>query len=675
MKAIEPAIAIKKDSQLESVLRKTQVGYYLTLLLLVMSAVTLKAQDGELDTLYNQSGIQLLDWGGGINDHKFYAQELDFDSSDRAVVGGYVITIGASNYIAIVRLTTDGLLDTTFSTAGQYGPGIYTFSFPAEIERLHDLIIDSQDRIYCAGYSNDSLSFVSFRLLSNGTLDSTYADDGILQIPTCKVAQSIALDEFGRVYLGCTPGPNGQASIHRVTPNGEVDHTFGDDGFLLIELGEGEGRISEIEVVNDGLIFSGAFDDDGVIGKCDYSGRLDSTFAIGGIYTIDNGAWINEIEIRPDGKILSAVKNGNSAEWVLLQLEANGTIDSNYGSGGYSQSFGLDDWFLNNNDVAHLELLSDCKVIVASSFFGDLTDDWRVPALTRYLPNGQIDSTFAMNGDSVYYGIGRGTVHGLAINPGDSSIVSAIQQRYGANRDGGVMVVTNSQDGACIIGDTVNPILPGVFCEGGSLILDAGLWDNYLWSTGDSIQIIEVTQEGVYSVEVWNDGQDPITNFFSAIQNDALNLGFDIVNPSSNDGMIESIVSGGTEPYSYLWNTGDTLSAIDSLDVGTYSVTVLDHFNCVISDSVSLIVSGLQNLISERIECYPNPVSRAEIIRFNIEISGEFKLYDMSSKIVMAELLRNKRQIRLVNSIAKGSYVGIIMNEDKSYYLRLNITD
>ena len=55
---------------------------------------------------------------------------------------------------------------------------------------------------------------------------------------------------------------------------------------------------------------------------------------------------------------------------------------------------------------------------------------------------------------------------------------------------------------------------------------------------------------------------------------------------SSNDGSINLIVSGGTLPYSFLWNTNDTTSNIDSLNAGNYLILFNDSNGCSFSDTV-----------------------------------------------------------------------------------------
>ena len=54
------------------------------------------------------------------------------------------------------------------------------------------------------------------------------------------------------------------------------------------------------------------------------------------------------------------------------------------------------------------------------------------------------------------------------------------------------------------------------------------------------------------------------------------------------DGTINSTVNGGTAPYNYAWNNGDTTANISNLSAGQYIVVVTDSNACIISDTITI---------------------------------------------------------------------------------------
>lgn len=58
------------------------------------------------------------------------------------------------------------------------------------------------------------------------------------------------------------------------------------------------------------------------------------------------------------------------------------------------------------------------------------------------------------------------------------------------------------------------------------------------------------------------------------------------------DGSIQALVSGGTPPYVYYWNTGSQLSQVSGLGPGIYTLAVFDGNGCSDTDTVSLSYLG-----------------------------------------------------------------------------------
>ncbi len=59
---------------------------------------------------------------------------------------------------------------------------------------------------------------------------------------------------------------------------------------------------------------------------------------------------------------------------------------------------------------------------------------------------------------------------------------------------------------------------------------------------------------------------------------------------ASTIGSAQAIVSGGTEPYTYLWDNGETTEVAENLTAGTHSVTVTDAAGCEVIGEVEIVL-------------------------------------------------------------------------------------
>lgn len=155
---------------------------------------------------------------------------------------------------------------------------------------------------------------------------------------------------------------------------------------------------------------------------------------------------------------------------------------------------------------------------------------------------------------------------------------------------------TNSPDVMRIyISSNINVVVipPTLGCYGNSGIASVSATGGigsyaYLWSTGSTASSITVGA-GTYSVSVTDQAGCYNTSSFTLTTATALNLSVtstDISVDGATDGTATANPAGGTSPYSYLWNNGQTTQTATALGYGVYTVTVTDANGCAISGSV-----------------------------------------------------------------------------------------
>ncbi|MCE2846178.1 MAG: hypothetical protein LW707_03980, partial [Sphingobacteriales bacterium] len=111
----------------------------------------------------------------------------------------------------------------------------------------------------------------------------------------------------------------------------------------------------------------------------------------------------------------------------------------------------------------------------------------------------------------------------------------------------------------------------------------------YSWSNGASGSAASNLFAGSYTVVVTDNNGCTAQTTVQVAQPAALALPLTPVNANCNGastGSVSSLASGGTTPYTYLWNTGSTLSAVSAVPAGTYTVTVTDANGCTLQNTV-----------------------------------------------------------------------------------------
>lgn len=108
-----------------------------------------------------------------------------------------------------------------------------------------------------------------------------------------------------------------------------------------------------------------------------------------------------------------------------------------------------------------------------------------------------------------------------------------------------------------------------------------------LWSNGYSTEDVSNLQPGTHEVWITDATDCYVVQTFDVPQPDELKL--NVIGSSTPCGADEGNVTleytlGGTAPYTYLWNTGDTDENIANAGSGIYTLTVTDANGCTASD-------------------------------------------------------------------------------------------
>lgn len=231
--------------------------------------------------------------------------------------------------------------------------------------------------------------------------------------------------------------------------------------------------------------------------------------------------------------------------------------------------------------------------------------------------------------------------------PGDTDV--CIGYTYGETEDYlvniqapcAVTVIVDSVVNVACYGDTTGAVY--ITVTGGTPAY------TYSWTGGNTAEDLVGIAAGTYTVTV-TDAQSctaestpvTITQPGSAISASAVIS--DQTGGSAN-GSITQTVTGGTPPYTYLWNTNDTTENLVNIYSGNYSVTITDSAGCtlVAFDTVHL-VTALENLPAGlKVGLFPNPSNGKVFISIESKTaeSVDIEVYDVNGQLIMQRTEQN----------------------------------
>ncbi|MDB4473184.1 Ig-like domain-containing protein, partial [bacterium] len=404
-------------------------------------AVSRHYADGTLDTTFGTSGMLSIPVLNGTDTG--YRASLQADG--KILITGYSDN-GSNQDITLVRLSYDGVLDTTFDTDGKM-----SIPFESDNEYGYSVLSLTDGKILIGGRSGNDIALV--RLY--GDNDQSSADSNaapVNVVPGVQYAtENVPLAFTGpRGNLISTSDPD--AGDNPVIVNLSADHGVitlvnpDPNGGLTYSVGDGfedstmtfTGKISDINEALSWLAFvpdaeyvgteasvtittndQGYFGSGGPQEDIDtipieveavefadspswttFPGALDTTFNGNGkqVLSLSNGVdSIREMRQLDDGKILAVGSVNN--HFGLMRFNSDLTLDTSFGTNGVTET----DVGVGRYAYA-LEIDQDGKILVGG-----------YSAVARYTPDGQLDTTFGTDG--IVSTSTSEPIHDLAIQP------------------------------------------------------------------------------------------------------------------------------------------------------------------------------------------------------------------------------------------------------------------
>ena len=144
---------------------------------------------------------------------------------------------------------------------------------------------------------------------------------------------------------------------------------------------------------------------------------------------------------------------------------------------------------------------------------------------------------------------------------------------------------------------------------------------NILWNDGSTEMTRTDLGDGSYSVKVTDANGCYVSKSFTVRQSSNLNVsinGSALECHQEGEGEINTVVTGGTEPYSYLWTTGDTTQNLYNLDAGRYQVTITDAEGCTTTRGGYVTIKNLSAaVVAQSPDCGGESSGSASLIISN----------------------------------------------------------
>jgi uncharacterized delta-60 repeat protein len=386
----------------------------------------------------------------------------------------------AGAFVQSVR-SADGDLDPAFGSGGKVITDING------VDRLNKIALQADGKIIAVGayrLTNGVSHIALARYNSDGTLDTSFGANGkvLTTVSTFGDAvYAVAIQTDGKIIAAGTvllpAGGDTAFLILRYNANGTLDQTFGTGGVVTTNIGNVDDSAEAIALQTDGkIVVSGEKgilrppgeerNSDAVLVRYNANGSLDTGFGTGGItisdfgpapdYYADDAA---DLVILPDGKtvIVGTSDGAGYYDSLVARYNANGTLDTTFGTGGRTKT-DLGNGF--QDDSSGVAVQADGKIVAVGAALPNSFDlDF---ALIRYNADGTLDTTFGAGGKVVF---GLEHLHDEELNEvaiqADGKIVAVGDSN--SSNNSGFLVLRFNADGTRDAGFGTNGIVRTTF--------------------------------------------------------------------------------------------------------------------------------------------------------------------------------------------------------------------
>lgn len=183
---------------------------------------------------------------------------------------------------------------------------------------------------------------------------------------------------------------------------------------------------------------------------------------------------------------------------------------------------------------------------------------------------------------------------------------------------------------------------------------------------GNGTAVIRRLGKGTYQLVVTDKNDNEATAFYTLTEPPRLMLSVtksEMTCSAPNGGQAAAIASGGTPPYTYLWNTGHSGAHITGLSAGKYFVTVSDSRGCSVQEKVVLSYPEeveVNNAIITPVTCYEGNDGKIALTlsggKGNINVSW----YDAQGNLLSQRITNGGKTI---NGLKAGKYKAVFRDQ------------